>query len=132
MKKLNNLNELKTLAETIRSERRKRRVMRIMVHMGTCGLAAGAQPVLEAMRQEVVHLDLEEQVFVDPAGCAGLCYAEPTVAVIHSDGRIEYYGNVDVQQGRIIVNRCLTQSPILGLHQIEPGWTADVSEGEDS
>jgi len=103
-----------------------------MVHMGTCCIAAGSTPVLEAMQAEVHSLELTEKIDVLPAGCSGLCYAEPTVAVCHPDGRVEYYGNIDVQQGRMIVGRCLTQSPVLGLNQIVPGWEQVESPGGKS
>ena len=54
--------------------------VRIVVHMGTCGVAAGAQKVLDALRSEVGKRKLAD-VLVATTGCAGLCSAEPMASV---------------------------------------------------
>ena len=132
MSKVKSFKALQKLAGDIRNERKASRKVRILVHMGTCCIAAGSTPVLESMQKEVANLELDEKMDVMPGGCSGLCYAEPTVAVCHPDGRVEYYGSVDIQQGRMIVNRCLTQSPVLGLNQVVPGWELTEAEGSGS
>lgn len=132
MTEINRLSDLKKLAESIRAERRKSRKIRLVVHMGTCCIAAGSSEVLDAMRYELHTLKLEQKMDVVPGGCTGLCYAEPTVAVCYPDGKVEYYGNLDPQQGRMIVNRCLTQSPVIGLNQIVPGWELTERRGVKS
>ena len=53
---------------------------RVVVHMGTCGLAAGAMPVLGAFGDEVVTRGLRD-VQIVTTGCAGLCSEEPMVTV---------------------------------------------------
>jgi NADP-reducing hydrogenase subunit HndB len=53
---------------------------RIIVHMGTCGIAAGARPVLLALMEEVDKRSLND-VIVTTSSCAGLCSREPMITV---------------------------------------------------
>ena len=54
--------------------------IRVVVGMATCGIAAGARPVLNALSQEVVKRGLKD-VMVKQTGCIGLCQYEPIVEV---------------------------------------------------
>ena len=53
---------------------------RVVVHMGTCGIAAGARPVLTAFREEIEKRGVVD-VLVTISSCAGLCSREPMVTV---------------------------------------------------
>lgn len=53
---------------------------KIIVHMGTCGIAAGARAVMAAMVDEIDKRDLED-VLLTISSCAGLCSREPMVTV---------------------------------------------------
>lgn len=57
---------------------------KITVHMGTCGIAAGARKVMEAVLDEINKNNVKD-VIVTNSGCAGLCSKEPmaTVEVIN-------------------------------------------------
>jgi NADP-reducing hydrogenase subunit HndB len=57
---------------------------KVTVHMGTCGIAAGARKVMEALLDEITKNDVKD-VIVTTSGCAGLCSKEPmaTVEIIH-------------------------------------------------
>ncbi len=54
--------------------------MRVMVHMGTCGIAAGARTVMKALLEEIEANDVKD-VLVTAASCAGLCSREPMITV---------------------------------------------------
>ena len=54
--------------------------IRIVVGMATCGIAAGARPVLTAINEEVVKRNLQG-VTVAQTGCIGICQYEPVVEV---------------------------------------------------
>jgi len=54
---------------------------RVTVHMGTCGIAAGARPVMEALLHEIDARGVKD-VFVTTSGCAGLCSREPMATVV--------------------------------------------------
>ena len=57
---------------------------RIVVGMATCGIAAGARPVLSAFVEEVDKAGLVGSVSVTQTGCIGLCRYEPIVEVMRS------------------------------------------------
>lgn len=54
--------------------------IRIVVGMATCGIAAGARPVLNAFAEEIANRGLEN-VTVTQTGCIGVCQYEPVVEV---------------------------------------------------
>ena len=53
---------------------------KVIMHMGTCGIAAGARDVLAAVLDEVEKRDVKD-VLVTTSGCAGLCSREPMATV---------------------------------------------------
>lgn len=55
-------------------------VTRVVVGMATCGIAAGARPVLNAFSQEIARRKLTH-VTVSQTGCIGMCQYEPIVEV---------------------------------------------------
>ena len=54
---------------------------RIVVGMATCGIAAGARPVLNAFVDGVNKEGLASDVVVSQTGCIGICQYEPVVEV---------------------------------------------------
>lgn len=59
--------------------------MRIVVGMATCGIAAGARPVMNAFVEELGKRNISD-VPVTMTGCIGICKLEPIVEVINADG----------------------------------------------
>jgi len=53
---------------------------RITVHMGTCGIAAGARDIMDALLGEISKANIQD-VIVTTSGCAGLCNAEPMMTI---------------------------------------------------
>jgi NADP-reducing hydrogenase subunit HndB len=53
---------------------------RVTVHMGTCGIAAGARDIMDALLGEIGKAKIQD-VIVTTSGCAGLCNAEPMMTV---------------------------------------------------
>ena len=58
--------------------------IRVVVGMATCGIAAGARPVLNAFVEEVNAAGLYEKVTVSQTGCIGFCQLEPIVEVFEA------------------------------------------------
>ena len=54
---------------------------RIVVGMATCGIAAGARPVLSAFVEGVSREGLGDKVTVSQTGCIGICQFEPVVEI---------------------------------------------------
>jgi (2Fe-2S) ferredoxin len=65
---------------------------RILVGTGTCGRAAGALAVLEAIHKELARRNIE--AIVTTVGCIGLCYAEPLVDIVKPNRPRICYGSV--------------------------------------
>lgn len=53
---------------------------KVTIHMGTCGIAAGARTVMTALMDEITNAKVED-VIVTTSGCAGLCAREPMATV---------------------------------------------------
>jgi len=72
--------------------------VKITVHMGTCGIAAGARSIMEAVLREVEQGNLTD-VMVTTSGCAGLCSREPMATVeIAGEAPVKY---VDLTEGKV-------------------------------
>jgi NADP-reducing hydrogenase subunit HndB len=74
--------------------------LRITVHMGTCGIAAGARDVLAALMTELAGTT---NVSLQQTGCAGLCDREPIITLTDKTGAVFRYGRLDKQKVRQIV-----------------------------
>ena len=53
---------------------------KVNIHMGTCGIAAGARTLMTAVMDEIAKQDIKD-VIVTTSGCAGLCSREPMITV---------------------------------------------------
>ncbi len=72
---------------------------KITVHMGTCGISAGARDVMGALLKEIEKLGLTD-VIVTTSGCAGLCSREPMATVeLRGEAPVKY---VDLKPERIL------------------------------
>jgi len=54
--------------------------VKINVHMGTCGIAAGAREILTSVMKEIENRGLHDVILTN-SGCAGLCSQEPMITV---------------------------------------------------
>ncbi len=81
---MKSLEELKALRESMQAKMNLRKdsgdTIRVVVGMATCGIAAGARPVLNAFVEEVNKRGLTN-VQVTQTGCIGVCRLEPVVEV---------------------------------------------------
>lgn len=68
---------------------------RILVGMGTCGRAAGASEVIEAIRASLGQSRIDARVY--EVGCLGLCYAEPLVELGRPGVPRVLYGNITAE-----------------------------------
>ena len=63
---------------------------RVVVGMATCGIAAGARPVLNAFVEQVNEAGLTASVTVTQTGCIGICQYEPVAEVFEGDTKTTY------------------------------------------
>ncbi len=76
-------NDLDKIGETIKRTMLLREGTgraKVIVHMGTCGIAAGARTVMKALMDEIESREVND-VILTISSCAGLCSREPMVTV---------------------------------------------------
>ena len=82
---MKSLAELKAIRDKARAEIDLRKenpnAARVLVGMATCGIAAGARPVLNAFTEEIAKRGLQDDIVVTQTGCIGICQYEPVVEV---------------------------------------------------
>ncbi len=83
----------------IRSEEGK---LRVVVGMATCGIAAGARPVLNTLVEEVSNENLTDRVSVSQTGCIGICQFEPVVEVFDGDSKVTYVKMTSDKAKRVV------------------------------
>ncbi len=76
---------------------------RVLVGMATCGIAAGARPVLNAFTEEIAKRGLTQDVTVTQTGCIGICQYEPVVEVeIPGEEKVTYVKVAPEMVARIV------------------------------
>ena len=93
MKSLEELKAIKAKMQDKVALRTSSGDVRIVVGMATCGIAAGARPVLNAFVEGVNAEGLASKVSVTQTGCIGLCQYEPIVEVLAPGKEKVTYGN---------------------------------------
>ena len=81
--------------------------IRAVVGMATCGIAAGARPVLAALVEEVANLGINDKVTVTQTGCIGLCRYEPIVEVYEADKEKVTYVKMTAEKARRVAREHL-------------------------
>ncbi|MDI6829250.1 MAG: (2Fe-2S) ferredoxin domain-containing protein [Armatimonadota bacterium] len=113
MKSLDELHAAKEKAQqTLRIQNSKCRA-KVVVAMGTCGVAAGAQNVMNAILDELDKRGIKD-VVVSQVGCKGLCSQEPLVDVFRAGEPGVTYGYVTPEKARTIVSQHLVNGNIVG------------------
>jgi len=77
------IEDLKKIKERVQGEtalRAGEKRVKVTVHMGTCGIAAGAREVMDTLMGEIEEAGVTD-VVVTTSGCMGLCSREPEVTV---------------------------------------------------
>ena len=93
----------------VRSDENK---TRIVVGMATCGIAAGARPVLNALVSEVATRELLT-VSVTQTGCIGMCKLEPLFEVLEPSGKKYTYINMTEEKAKkVILEHIVNGNPI--------------------
>ena len=81
--------------------------IRVVVGMATCGIAAGARPVLNAFVEEVNKAGLCEKVTVSQTGCVGYCQLEPIVEVYEAGKEKITYIKMTPEKAKEVVEKHL-------------------------
>ena len=90
---------------------------RVVVGMATCGIAAGARPVMLEFVEEIKKRGLEH-VTVGQTGCVGMCRLEPIVEVYEPDGKVTTYVKMTPEKAVQIVNDHLVNGKVVNDYTI--------------
>ena len=103
---MKSLAELQAIKEKMRDKvilREGVNSVRVVVGMATCGIAAGARPVLNALVEGVNKEGLMDKVTVSQTGCIGICQLEPIVEVFEpGKEKITYVKMTPEKAARVI------------------------------
>jgi NADP-reducing hydrogenase subunit HndB len=95
---------------------------KITVHMGTCGIAAGARKIMNTLMDEIERNKIEDVILTN-SGCAGLCSREPMATVeLKDEAPVKY---VDLTPEKI---RRIFSEHVLGGKIVEEYALAKGSE----
>ena len=87
-------------------------VIRIVVGMATCGIAAGARPVLNKFSEEIEKRNLTN-VTVTQTGCIGMCQYEPIAEVmVPGKEKVTYVQLTEEKVARIVVDHLVNGNPV--------------------
>ena len=113
MKSLAELQEIRnrTLSQVNMRKDREDGV-RVVVGMATCGIAAGARPVLNAFVQEIEKRGLTN-VMVTQTGCIGMCKYEPIVEVyVPGAEKVTYIHMSEEKAARVVAEHIINNKPV--------------------
>ncbi len=118
---MKSLEELKKIREQVQNNIQMRNDKeagyRIVVGMATCGIAAGARPVLAALAEEAQKRNLEH-VKVTQTGCIGMCRLEPIVEVYSPEGEKITYVKVTPEKAVKIINDHIVNGKVVTEYTI--------------
>ena len=86
--------------------------IRVVVGMATCGIAAGARPVLNAFLKEIEDRRLSNVVCTQ-TGCIGICRYEPVVEITTPDGVKTTYVKMDEDKVAKVVTEHIVNNKIV-------------------
>ncbi len=122
---MKSLEELKEIRDRVQTEMSLRKDLsnktRVVVGMATCGIAAGARPVLTAIIEEIARRGLKD-VVVTQTGCIGVCRLEPIVEVLAPGEEKVTYVKMSPEKVPLMVSEHLVN------HRVVEAYTIGAAE----
>jgi NADP-reducing hydrogenase subunit HndB len=122
MKKLK-IGDLERIRENVRktsSLRQGKARAKVTIHMGTCGLAAGARKILTALLEAIEEAKIKD-VIVTTSGCAGLCSSEPMATLEITGEPPIKYGNLTPEKIKVILDEHIINGNIVKKYALAIG-----------
>ena len=91
---------------------------RIVVGMATCGIAAGARPVLNAFVEAISAAGLSDSITVTQTGCIGICQYEPVVEVFERDKEKVTYVKMTPEKAAEVVEKHIKGGAVIAEYTI--------------
>lgn len=117
MKSIQELEEIRKRTLQTINVRKDRSGTRIVVGMATCGIAAGARPVLTAILDEVRTNNLSD-VVVAQTGCIGVCRLEPIVEVYKPGADKVTYVNMTAEKAMRVIREHVMMDKVVNEYTI--------------
>ena len=92
--------------------------VRVVVGMATCGIAAGARPVLNEFVKDVSEEGLSDKVTVSQTGCIGICQYEPVVEIFEADKEKVTYVKMTADKAKEVVEKHLKGGTVVEQYTI--------------
>lgn len=118
---MKSLAELAAIREKMQSKvviREGMGTTRVVVGMATCGIAAGARPVLNAFVEGVSKNGLTDKIAVTQTGCIGICQYEPVVEIFEEGKEKVTYVKLDAAKAAEIVEKHLKGGKVVEEYTI--------------
>lgn len=93
---------------------------KIVVHMGTCGIAAGAREIMNTLLDEIARQNIDD-VILTSSGCAGLCSREPMATVELKDEAPVKYVDLTAEKIRRILSEHVLGGKVVGEYALAKG-----------
>lgn len=91
---------------------------RVVVGMATCGIAAGARPVLNAFVEGVNEGGLADSVTVSQTGCIGICQYEPVVEIFEAGKDKVTYVKMTAEKAKEVIEKHLKGGKVVEEYTI--------------
>jgi NADP-reducing hydrogenase subunit HndB len=118
MSRIKSLADLKKKCEEIKTGQEVRikatdlkNHVQVKVAMATCGLAAGAKPIMEFFVEQLDRRSIPG--VVTQTGCMGYCYAEPTVEIKLPGKDPVVFGFVDLKRADLIIEKYIKEGELI-------------------
>ena len=92
--------------------------IRVVVGMATCGIAAGARPVLSAFVEGVSKGGLSDKVTVSQTGCIGVCQYEPVVEIFEAGKEKVTYVKMTPEKAAEVIEKHLKGGNVIQEYTI--------------
>ncbi|MBQ6022813.1 MAG: (2Fe-2S) ferredoxin domain-containing protein [Clostridia bacterium] len=119
---MKSLAELQAIREKMQSKvilREGSGDVRVVVGMATCGIAAGARPVLNTFVEEVAKQGLSDKVTVTQTGCIGICQFEPVVEIYEAGKEKVTYVKMTAEKAKEVVEKHLKGGKVIEDYAIK-------------
>jgi NADP-reducing hydrogenase subunit HndB len=111
--KVEDLKKIKDKVQATTTMRDGTHRVKITVHMGTCGIAAGARKIMETLLNVIEKREITD-VILTSSGCAGLCSHEPMATIeISGETPIKYVKLDEEKIAEIFEDHVLNGKPII-------------------
>ncbi|MBA7611213.1 Ferredoxin--NADP reductase [subsurface metagenome] len=114
-----------TLAKRELSKKGKR--IRITVHMGTCGIASGAQKIMDALTKEIKKRK-QKDIAIITSGCMGLCSREPLITVEIFGQEPIIYQYMDKEKMLEVFKKHILEGKVLAVYALARGKEEQIKE----